>query len=174
MRKSMIVLAALAVSACARPAENQSVAYPVEEVPDEKAEILTLAPLGLQGVLTTAPRIEPVLVDVNSFVAAARSAGQQVEPGAMAAALGGQISDVSTDSAVVRPSEYRFEVRDRGLHVSMDSIAAIEHGYELFMTYRYTEDRASSAGIGMAHIGITFTRAGRTWQKRSERVLATT
>jgi hypothetical protein len=139
------------------------------------SEFLSLVPAIIDRTLARAPQLTPLLVDVNSFVAGNRVlGGTKNDPRTVGLAIGRAFLDVPTSAAVTRRSEYQYEVLHSGIHISLDRIARTHSGYEAVVTYRYTERRGVSSGIGMAQIAMEFVRNGDKWQVVSERVLGTT
>lgn len=144
---------------------------PAQHSPD----FLLLVPLIMREVLARAPRLEPLMVDVQSFVVAARSlpTPQVVDSVAVRTSVAREHLDVSTANAVIRRSGAQFEILHRGLHVSLDSITSTERGYEAFVAYRYTDVRGENTAVGQTDLIIVLARGRHGWQVESTRVLGT-
>lgn len=147
---------------------------PGQDVASEQtSDFPALVPLMIREVLLRAPRVEPLMVDVQAFVAAARSLpnGQAVDSSAISTAIARGYLDVTTSDATIRRPGSQFEILHRGLHVSLDSIRSTERGYDAFVVYRYTDTRGESTAVGQTNLAIALVRGRQAWQVVSTRVL---
>ena len=111
----------------------------------------------------------PVLLDAASFSAAGRSLGESVSPQGMLRGAGQGARAVSGEEGVVctaptASAGRRCEVRDRGVLVSVQSVARTATGVDVVVSARWTDRRPSGASATAGHtLRLSFSPRGQSW-----------
>lgn len=142
----------------------------------------SLASAVIQTVLDHASSVEtfvdpkqPLLVDVQSFVNASRSAPDAAVTAAdVENAVAGPLHNV-TRAAAVRcwktPWTRNCRIRSDALLIQLDSMSLTSTGLEAVATYFWTDRRDFfSSGIGWTRLRIYLHRSGEEWVVRGTRI----
>ncbi len=146
---------------------------PAQAAPDAST-VLSLFPRALDLVPSGLLRDRPLLIDVRSFVyVGSASIPMELNPEAVRTAFGRVVVDASTEDAIVRQGETRFEIRNDGVFVRLDGLSRLGSTYSVLLTYLYTERRGDVSAIGVTQVYAKFVQRGVGWELIGERVLVT-
>ncbi len=108
----------------------------------------------------------PLLVDVQSFVAAARQTlGEEIPPEALRQAIGRPYIELSREEAIeCEPEGYPCAIWSNGVFIRLDSLQPSPTGFDVRFTALYTDRRSPGhSAIGGRELLVYFARENGRW-----------
>jgi hypothetical protein len=110
----------------------------------------------------------PLMLEVNSFLVAAKVATRQpLDKASVATAIGRAFEDVQDPVRCERSEtgERRCWIKDHGVHVRLDSLQRTQDGFVARVTYQYTFKRSYTGSVSTCTrtVQLSFRRDAGDW-----------
>lgn len=148
--------------------------HPPSQIGPTASTVLSLFPRVLDLVPSGVLAGRPLLIDVRSFVYVGSAIIPiELDAQAVQTAFGRAVVDATSEGAIIKQGETRFEIRNDGVFVRLDGLSRLGSTYSVLLTYLYTERRGDMSAIGATQVYATFIQRGVSWELIGERVLVT-
>lgn len=135
--------------------------------PDADADFafIRLVPAIVEAIAPASQTQRPLLVDVQSFMAAGETVTAKPVPRTtVAGVIGRSFRDVLLQDAIIQPSQDEYRIVDNGVHVYLDALHRRGSEYEAIVTRRDTYiDAPGTSSVNFLQVRFTFVYEDGRW-----------